>query len=140
MLLQVIVLVMVAKAVVKYGGVCDGHGNDNKHTPNPDQILLCKELWTSIPDSAKSIISQHNHQYQANTAQQNNAGSIPKALWDQLPHMRKVLFAMHNAITSNKLTALQPNQMIIWIILPPTPYLCMPLIMYITQRLEWMHC
>ena len=34
----------------------------------------------SLPDSAKSTNSQHNHQYQVNTAQQGNAGHIPKAL------------------------------------------------------------
>ena len=37
----------------------------------------------------KSTISQHNHQYNVNTAQQHNAGCIPKAFWDQLPPYAK---------------------------------------------------
>ena len=45
------------------------------------------ELWDSLPASAKSTISQHNHQYIVNTAQQDNADHIPRALRDQLPHM-----------------------------------------------------
>ena len=48
--------------------------------------------------SAKSTISQHNHQYNVNTAQQDNTGCIPKALWDQLPQMPKALYPIHNII------------------------------------------
>ena len=44
-----------------------------------------KELLASLPDSAKSTISLHNHQYQVNTTEQDNAGHIPKSLWEQLP-------------------------------------------------------
>ena len=43
------------------------------------------ELWESLPASAKSTISQHNDQNNANSAQQDNAGHNPTALWDQFP-------------------------------------------------------
>ena len=70
-----------------------GHGNNN----NPKQLPLPKELWASLPDPSKSTISQHNCQYQTNTAQQDNAGHIPKATWEQLPPHAKS-FQMHNVI------------------------------------------
>ena len=53
----------------------------NNSTPNPNCISLHKELWLSLPDSAKSTISQHNCQYQ-NTA-----------LWEQLPSHAKSAIA-----------------------------------------------
>ena len=31
--------------------------------------------------------NKHNWQYNANASQQDNSGCIPKALWEQLPHM-----------------------------------------------------
>ena len=67
-----------------HGGKCcnqncghGGHGNDNKSAANPNWIPLPKDLWAFLPDSAKSTILQHNHKYQASTAQQDNAGCIP---------------------------------------------------------------
>ena len=37
-----------------------------------NRFSLPKELRASLPDSAKSTISQHNYQYQVNTALQDN--------------------------------------------------------------------
>ena len=65
------------------------HGNDRKSNANPSWISLPKELWESLPASAKSTSSQHNHQYNVNTAQQDNAGCIPKALWVSCPTCQK---------------------------------------------------
>ena len=75
-------------------GGCGGCGNDNKSTTNPKA-------------SAKSTISQHDCQYQVNTAQQSNTGHIPKVLWEQLPHLLKVLFLAHNVILDSKLIGLR---------------------------------
>ena len=43
------------------------------------------ELCQALPAFAKSSITKHNRQYNVNNTQQDNAGYIPKALWDQLP-------------------------------------------------------
>ena len=51
--------------------------------------LPIASLWECLPASAKSTISQHNQQYNVNTAHQDNAGHIPKALWINCPHMPK---------------------------------------------------
>ena len=65
-----------------HNGGHGGHGNDNKSNANPNWISLPKELWESLPASVKSTISQQNHHYNVNTVQQDNAGCIPKVLWD----------------------------------------------------------
>ena len=41
----------------RHGSKGHSHGNDNKSTANPNQISLPKELWESLPASAKSTIS-----------------------------------------------------------------------------------
>ena len=65
-----------------------------------------------------------------NTTQQDNAGHIPKALWEQLPPHAKVQFQMVNAIVNNRLVALQPTQMIMLTMLSLVPYLCTPLALH----------
>ena len=65
----------------------NGYDNDNKSNENPNHIALPMELWDSLPASAKTTISQHNHQYNVNTAQQDDAGHIPKAYGINCPHM-----------------------------------------------------
>ena len=48
------------------------------------------------------------------------------------PHILKGLFLIHNVIINSKATVLLPNLMIILFTLLLIPYLCMPLILYIT--------
>ena len=74
-------------------------------------MSLLKELWVSLPNSTKCTISQHNHQYQANTAQQDNAGCIPTALWEQLPpHAKSAISnAQHHSKQQTNSTTAHSN-------------------------------
>ena len=91
-----------------------------------------KELWALQPDSAKSTISQHNCQYQVNTAQQDNSGHIPKALWDKLPPHAKsaILNAQHHTKQQANSTTAHSNDHTEHSV--ADTYLCVPLILYIT--------
>ena len=85
-----------------------GHGNDNQSTNNPNHISIPRKLWESLPASAKTSISEHNHQYNVNTAEQDDAGHIPKALWDQLPPQAKSAISnsqCHTKQQSNSINA-----------------------------------
>ena len=74
---------MLAKAVVKITVVVVMAMITNLTTMGTTSLPI--ELWEALPASTKPTISQHNHQYDVNTVQQDSAGHISKVLWDQLP-------------------------------------------------------
>ena len=92
---------------------CGGCSEDNKSNADPNQmpILISFSYPTNCgtPYQHQSFsISQHNQQYNVDATEQDNAGHIPKALWEQLPSHAKSAIAnsqCHNKQEANSTTA-----------------------------------
>ena len=68
-----------------------------------------------------------------NATQPGNVGAFPKPDGINCPHILGVRSPIHNVMLNSRLTTLMPSLMIILIDQSPIPYLCIPLILYITH-------